>query len=60
MTGPIGNWHVDDINKSLEALLDAGAEADQPVQDVGGGTLMATVKDADGNVTGFYQAPTGA
>ena len=59
MTGPIAYWHVDDINKSLDALLDAGAEADQAIQDVGGGTLIATVKDADGNVTGLFQAPAG-
>jgi predicted enzyme related to lactoylglutathione lyase len=57
MTGPIAYWRVDDIDKSLGALLDAGAEAGQPVQDVGGGTLIATVKDADGNVTGLFQAP---
>jgi predicted enzyme related to lactoylglutathione lyase len=59
MTAPISYWHVDDINKSLEALLDAGAQAHQPVQDVGGGTLIATVEDADGNVTGLWQAPPG-
>jgi len=59
MTGPIAYWHVDDINKSLEALLDAGVDADQPIQDVGGGTLIATVRDADGNVTGLFQAPAG-
>ncbi len=59
MTGPIAYWHVDDINKGLEALLDAGAEAGQPIHDVGGGTLIATVKDADGNVTGLVQAPAG-
>jgi len=57
MTGPVGYWHVDDINKSLEALIGAGAETEQPVHDVGGGTLIATVKDADGNVTGLFQAP---
>jgi predicted enzyme related to lactoylglutathione lyase len=57
MTGPIAYWHVDDINKSLDTLLDGGAEADQAIQDVGGGTLIATVKDADGNVTGLFQAP---
>ena len=27
MTGPVGYWHVDDIRKSLKALLDAGAVA---------------------------------
>jgi predicted enzyme related to lactoylglutathione lyase len=59
MTGPIAYWHVDDINESLEALLDAGAEADQPIQDVGGGTLIATVRDGDGNITGLFQAPAG-
>jgi predicted enzyme related to lactoylglutathione lyase len=60
LTGPIGYWHVDDIDKSLTALLEAGAEAQQPVSDVGGGNLIATVKDADGNVTGLFQAAAGA
>jgi predicted enzyme related to lactoylglutathione lyase len=59
MSGPIGYWHVDDISASLEALLAAGAETEQPVSDVGGGKLIATVKDADGNVIGLLQAPTG-
>ena len=27
MTGPVAYWHVDDIAKSLHALLDAGAVA---------------------------------
>jgi predicted enzyme related to lactoylglutathione lyase len=56
MTGPVGYWHVDDINKSLQALLDAGAEAQQAVKDVGGGKLIASVKDADGNVIGLIQS----
>ena len=59
MTGPIGYWHVDDINASLEALLEAGAETQQPVTDVGGGKLVATVHDADGNLIGLLQAPAG-
>lgn len=59
MTGPVGYWHVDDINESLEALLEAGAETQQPISDVGGGKLIATVKDADGNVIGLLQAPAG-
>ena len=32
MTGPVGYWHVDDIKRSLQALLDAGAEAQQSGQ----------------------------
>jgi predicted enzyme related to lactoylglutathione lyase len=56
MTGPVGYWHVDDIKKSLKALLDAGAEAQQEVKDVGEGKLIASVKDADGNVIGLIQS----
>jgi predicted enzyme related to lactoylglutathione lyase len=59
MTGPLGYWHVDDINASLEALLASGAETQQPVTDVGGGKLIATVQDADGNVVGLLQEPAG-
>ncbi len=57
MTGPVGYWHVDDIKKNLKALLEAGAEAQKEVKDVGGGKLIASVKDADGNVIGLIQAP---
>jgi predicted enzyme related to lactoylglutathione lyase len=56
MTGPVGYWHVDDIKKSLQALLDAGAVAQQEIKDVGGGKLIASVKDTDGNVIGLIQA----
>ena len=59
MTGPVGYWHVDDINESLSALLEAGAETQMPINDVGGGKLIATVKDTDGNVVGLLQAPAG-
>ena len=56
MTGPVGYWHVDDINESLEVLLEAGAEAHQGVRDVGGGRLITSVKDADGNIIGLIQS----
>lgn len=59
MTGPIGYWHVDDIRGRVKALLEAGAEVQQDVKqdvkDVGGGKLIALVKDADGNVIGLIQ-----
>ncbi len=55
MTGPVGYWHVDDIRKTFQSLLDAGAQAQQDVKDVGGGRLVATVKDTDGNVIGLLQ-----
>src|SRR3990172_1767587 len=47
--------HVDDVRKTLQSLLDAGAQLQQDVRDVGGGTLIASVKDADGNIIGLRQ-----
>jgi predicted enzyme related to lactoylglutathione lyase len=55
MAGPVGYWHVDDIDASLAALVAAGAEAGQPVTEVGPGRRIATVTDPDGNVIGLLQ-----
>ncbi|HET9920300.1 MAG TPA: VOC family protein [Ktedonobacteraceae bacterium] len=57
MTGPLGYREVHDIRQSLQRLLDAGAQVQQEVQNVGGGKLIATVKDADGNLIGLMQSP---
>ena len=57
LTGPIGYWQVDDIKKSLQGLLDAGAQAREAVKDVGGGKLIASVTDADGNIIALMQMP---
>jgi predicted enzyme related to lactoylglutathione lyase len=57
MTGPVGYWEVDDIQKSFQLLLDAGAEVQQAINDVGGGKLIATVRDPDGNPIGLIQSP---
>ncbi|MEU9211066.1 VOC family protein [Streptomyces sp. NPDC048415] len=57
MTGPVPYWHVSDIRATLSGLLGAGAEPLQDVQDVGGGKLIASVKDADGNLIGLIQDP---
>jgi len=57
MTGPVGYFHVDDIKKCVRLLLDAGAEMQQEVKDVGGGKLIASVRDADRNVIGLIQSP---
>jgi predicted enzyme related to lactoylglutathione lyase len=59
MTGPLAYWHVEDINATVDALVRAGGESQQPVRDVGGGKLIATVTDADGNVVGLLQPATG-
>jgi predicted enzyme related to lactoylglutathione lyase len=58
MTGPASYYHVDDIKESLQALLDAGAQVQQAVTDVGGGKLTALVKDADSNIIGLIQSPS--
>jgi hypothetical protein len=57
MTGPVGYCPVTDIKKSLQFLLDAGAQAQQGVTDVGGGMLIAWVRVAGGNITGLIQSP---
>lgn len=55
MTGPLVYFHVADIKGSLKSLLDAGAVPLQEVKDVGGGKMIASVKDPDGNVIGLVQ-----
>lgn len=57
MMGPAGYFHVSNIKKSLQLLLDAGAQTQQDVKDVGGGKLVASVKDKDGNTIGLIQLP---
>jgi predicted enzyme related to lactoylglutathione lyase len=53
--GPIAYTDVKDIKSSLQAMTEVGAEIVQDVKDVGGGLLIAQVKDADGNVVGLRQ-----
>jgi predicted enzyme related to lactoylglutathione lyase len=53
--GPIAYTDVNDIKRSLQAMIEVGAEVVQDVKGVGGGMLIAQVKDADGNVVGLRQ-----
>jgi predicted enzyme related to lactoylglutathione lyase len=55
MTSPVSYWHVPDIEAKLAEVTAAGATLKDPVRDVGGGRLVATVADADGNVLGLLQ-----
>ena len=48
-------YHVSDIKQSLQSLLDDGSQILQEVKDVGGGRLIASVRDADGNIIGLIQ-----
>ncbi len=53
--GPIAYTEVKDIKRSLQAMIKVGAEVVQDVKDVGGGLLIAQVKDVDGNMVGLRQ-----
>jgi predicted enzyme related to lactoylglutathione lyase len=55
MTSPVAYWHVSDIEAKLAELTAAGATVKEPAHDVGGGRLVATVSDPDGNVLGVLQ-----
>ena len=53
--GSVGYWEVEDIHDRYQALLAAGATEHESPKDVGGGALIASVTDADGNVIGLLQ-----
>lgn len=55
--GPICFWDVDDIEASVRSLVSAGGELDEAPHNVGGGKLVAKVKDANGNVIGLTESP---
>ena len=55
MTSPVAFWHVDDIEAKLAEVTAAGATAKEAAHNVGGGRLVATVTDPDGNVLGLIQ-----
>lgn len=53
--GATAFYHVDDIRKDLQLLVDSGAHILQEVKDVGGGRLVASTRDPDGNIIGLIQ-----
>ena len=55
LTSPVAYWHVADIEAKLAEVTAAGATVKDPARDVGGGRLVATVTDPDGNVLGLLQ-----
>jgi len=57
MTSPVAYWHVADIEAKLAEVTAAGATVAEPAHDVGGGRLVATFTDPDGNVLGLLQDP---
>jgi predicted enzyme related to lactoylglutathione lyase len=55
MTSPVAYWHVGDIEAKLAEVTAAGATLHEAAHDVGGGRLVATFTDPDGNVLGLIQ-----
>jgi len=54
-TAPVAFWHVADIEAKLAEVTAAGATVTEPAHDVGGGRLVASFTDFDGNVLGLIQ-----
>ena len=55
MSSPVAYWQVSDIEAKLTEVTAAGASVKEPAHNVGGGRLVATVTDPDGNVLGLTQ-----
>ena len=58
MTSPVAYWHVADIEAKLAEVTAAGAAVKESPRNVGGGRLVATFTDPDGNVLGVIQDPS--
>jgi predicted enzyme related to lactoylglutathione lyase len=58
MDSPVAFWHVADIEAKLAEVIAAGASVKEAARDVGGGRLVATFSDPDGNVLGLIQDPS--
>jgi predicted enzyme related to lactoylglutathione lyase len=50
-------YQVDDLEDVLRRLRDSGAAQQGEVRNVGGGKLVVTLTDPDGNVVGLSQEP---
>jgi predicted enzyme related to lactoylglutathione lyase len=55
MTSPVAYWHVSDIEAKLADVSAAGATVKEAPHEVGGGRLVASFTDPDGNVLGLIQ-----
>ena len=55
LTSPVAYWHVDDIEAKVAEVTAAGATVKDAPNEVGGGRVVASVIDSDGNVLGLIQ-----
>lgn len=51
-------WGVPDADRAYARLIDLGAVGVEPVEDVGGGIRVATVRDPFGNLLGVIENPS--
>jgi predicted enzyme related to lactoylglutathione lyase len=56
-SGATAFWGTPDVEAELARLLALGATVEMPVTDVGGGVVVASVKDPYGNVFGVVHNP---
>ena len=54
-TSPVAYWQVSDNEAKLAEVTAAGGTRREEPHDVGGGRLVATFTDPDGNVLGLFQ-----
>lgn len=55
LTGPLPYLDVADIKETMKIMTEAGAQIIQDAKEVGGGLLIAWLKDKDGNMIGLRQ-----
>lgn len=55
--GAVTYWGVADIKAAVAELIDRGADAADPVTDVGEGIRLATVRDPLDNLLGDIENP---
>ncbi|WP_312553551.1 VOC family protein [Massilia sp.] len=55
--GATAYWGTKDVQAELARLVELGASVESPVEDVGGGIKVATVRDPYGNLFGIIENP---
>jgi predicted enzyme related to lactoylglutathione lyase len=55
--GAVAYWGVEDAETAFKNLIASGAIVHEPIQDVGEGIKVGTVKDPFGNVFGIIENP---
>ena len=55
MASPVAYWKVDDIEAKLAEVTAAGGTVKEAAHEVGGGRIVASFADPDGNVLGVMQ-----